>query len=100
MYVTTFLGSSVPLCWRRTGKGPRGPSLLELKVRPLIHSDREVGMRPGRGECVLGYPSTDASPRPFRGSGRGRDAALVCSAGPGAFPAQRDEALSGSAWGL
>ena len=81
--VTTFLGSSVPACVQKLS----ALFSRKLKVRPLIHSDREVGMAVLSGQTSPRVPldRCPATPRPLRVSAR-RDAALLCSAGgfPGA----------------
>ena len=93
--VTTFLGSSVPL----RNEPLRTPASRwlprKLKVRQLIHSDREVRMAAlsGRTSPRIPLDRYPANPRPPLRIAR-RDAALLCSAG--AFPARRDEALRGA----
>ena len=68
--------------------------LAKLKVRPSpFTAIGRWGWRPCRGECVLGYPSTDA-PRTRDPSVALAGATRRCFALLGAFPAQRDEATT------
>ena len=72
--VTTFLGSSVPACVQKLS----ALFSRKLKVRPLIHSDREAGMAAvsGRMSPRLPLDRCPATPRPPLRMAR-RDAALL-----------------------